>query len=130
MLTKYGGIRKENVSIFSLQFLLKSSPPHYLFIMKSLLWVPVIFIKQFLFVYIVLSCFHKPQVSIVNLVYFGITQFLLSCISGTQDYCPFIMFIMWQLNNPVVNNFFHHEATQNPGHGTKLVTLPSPVLLY
>ena len=25
---------------------------------------------------------------------------------------------------------FHHAATHNPGHGTKFVTLPPPVLLY
>ena len=53
-------------------------------------------------------------------------------------------FIMWQLKNsivhyichhaatqnPIVNYNFHHAATQDPGHGTKFVTLPSPVLLY
>ena len=30
----------------------------------------------------------------------------------------------------IVNYNFHHAATQYPGHGTKFVTLPSPVLLY
>ena len=28
----------------------------------------------------------------------------------------------------VVLNNFHHVATQNPGHGTKFVTLPSSLL--
>ena len=52
-------------------------------------------------------------------------------------------FIMWQqytivhytfhhaaTQDPIVKYIFHHVATQNPGHGTKFVTLPSPVLLY
>ena len=55
-------------------------------------------------------------------------------------------FTMWQLkillsiisvhpaasqNTILIVNFqCHHAATQDPGHGTKFVTLPSPVLLY
>ena len=30
----------------------------------------------------------------------------------------------------IVHHILHHAATQNPGHSTKFVTLPSPVLLY
>ena len=38
---------------------------------------------------------------------------LLSIFITTQD--------------PFVKHNFHHAATQDPGHGTKLVTLPSSV---
>ena len=39
---------------------------------------------------------------------------------------------MWQLKIlvSIVKYNFHHVATQNPGHGTKFVTLPSSILLY
>ena len=38
---------------------------------------------------------------------------------------------MWQLNIlvSIVNFEVHHAATQYPGHGTKIVTLPLPLLL-
>ena len=78
---------------------------------KSLLLFPIIYMKQFPFTS------HKVQASIVN----------LDCISIIQlVYCQ----LTSELKILASITIFHHAATQNPGHGTKFVTLPSSILLY
>ena len=99
---------------------------HTKFITKSCISSPAMYLTvpfcQYCF-----SCFHEILVSIVNLDYFGITQFLLSYMSGIQDYCPFIMFIMQQLKS-----YYQFPispcSNSDPGHGTKFVTLPFSIL--
>ena len=52
-------------------------------------------------------------------------------IHQCESYCPFTQYVSsCSYQNTIVHYTFHHAATQNPGHGTKFVTLPSPVLLY
>ena len=60
-------------------------------------------------------------------------QILISPCSNSESWhlLSNTYFTMWQLRIlvSIVKYLFHHVATQNPGHGTKFVTLPSPVLL-
>ena len=57
---------------------------------------------------------------------------LLSNFIITQDLIVNYNFHRMATQHPIfpLHNVFHHVATQDPGHGTKFVTLPSPVLLY
>ena len=60
------------------------------------------------------QCIHSP----VYCFYMGLTMSLIlgsSCFHATVPLC--LVFISLSC--------FHHAATQNPGHSTKLVTLPS-----
>ena len=104
------GDRKENGSKVSLQFLSKCSPPRYFYNKSNfILTVPL----SILFFPCSQSTYYNRldrhlTCSLLSTVHHAVIQILLS----------------------IVTFKFHHVATQNPGHGTKFVTLPSPVLLY
>ena len=88
------GIRKENGSIFSSQFLWKSSPPHWIYnqvsyIKSSYVFRTIPFSSQYCF-----SCFHKV------LVYRHHMNYLLSNVHHAATHI-------------LLSNFqFHHVATQ------------------
>ena len=78
------------------------------------LLVPVVFIEQFPFCLAlnVLSHFH-----------YAISQV-------TSFYCQLdYIGIILQQYSFIVIYCFHHAATKKPGHGTKVMTLPSSILL-
>ena len=105
-----GDIRKENGTIFSLQLLLKCSPPCYFY--NEVTYIESDFILT---------------------VSLSILFFL--CSQSTDFYCYIRLdrcqaSSLWSTVHRVVTQillflYFHHVATQYPGHGTKFVTLPS-----
>ena len=46
-----------------------------------------------------------------------------------QHYVVGLLSFFVTTRDPIVIYYLHHVATQDPGHSTKFVTLPSPVLL-
>ena len=68
--------------------------------------------------------YNKFDSSLLSTVHHAIIQILLTIVNFKFHHTAAQILVY------IVKYIFHHAATQYPGHGTKFVTLPSPVLLH
>ena len=105
-----GDIRKENGSIFSLQFLFRCSPPHH-------------FCNK-------VSYNESDFILTVPVFFFSVLTKLLLLQSYIYIYRQCSRLLSIYNVHSIVNSKFSPCSNSNPGHSTKFVILPSSILLY